>query len=165
MTIISKERKAVIQAQLLPPNNQSVSSVSEREHISKSTLYSWLYKAKQQGLFVKPLKENSSENWQSDVKFSMIIATAGMNGHELSEYCRQHGVYPDQINHWKQSCLAGFDVSKSQDTASSLIIKEQKKKIEKLERELRRKEKALAEAAALLVLRGKLNALWEEEEK
>lgn len=165
MTIISKERKAAILAQLLPPNNHSISSISEREHIGKSTLYSWLYKAKQNGHFVKPKKENRSEDWQSDVKFSMIIATAGMNGHELSEYCRQHGIYPDQINHWKQSCLAGFNVSKSQNTSDSLIIKEQKKQIAKLERELRRKEKALAEAAALLVLRGKLNALWEEEEK
>jgi transposase-like protein len=165
MTIISKERKAAIMAQLLLPNNQSISSLSKRENIGESTLYSWLSKAKKEGAFVKPRKEKRSEDWQSETKFSMIIATAGMNTHELSEYCRQHGIYPDQINHWKQSCLVGFDMNKSQDKSESLKIKEQKKHIEKLERELRRKDKALAETAALLVLRGKLNALWEEEEK
>ncbi len=41
--------------------------------------------------------------------------------------------------------------------------KADKKRIKELERELKRKDKALAEAAAILVLRKKFNAYWSDD--
>jgi transposase len=54
---------------------------------------------------------------------------------------------------------SGLSAPRKSKTAS-----EDAKRIKKLERELRRKEKALAEAAALLVLQKKVQAIWGDED-
>jgi hypothetical protein len=64
------------------------------------------------------------------------------------------------VKAWKAACLAGQQSAKVQNQADRAQTKADKKRIRQLERELNRKEKALAEAAALLVLRKKLNAYW-----
>ena len=84
---------------------------------------------------------------------------------ELSQYCREKGLYPEQVQRWKQECLQGFLSSKATNAETHRQAKADKTEIKTLKRELRRKEKALAETAALLVLRKKLNALWEDDEE
>ena len=78
-----------------------------------------------------------------------------MNATELSAYCRERGLYPEQVERWRQA-------SQDANEKPVLTLKEQKdlerlraqdqKEIKRLKQELRRKEKALAEAAALLRL-------------
>lgn len=72
-------------------------------------------------------------------------------------------LYPDQVKSWKQDCLDGFSSSPERKKQELKQSKVDKKRVRQLEKELRRKEKALAEAAALLVLRKKLNAFYGEE--
>jgi transposase-like protein len=81
---------------------------------------------------------------------------------ELGEYCREKGLYPEQMKQWKAefiSSLKGVSVSNEQEKTQG---KDDKKRINHLEKELRRKEKALAEAAALLILGKKLQAFYGE---
>ena len=73
------------------------------------------------------------------------------------------GLYVEQIKAWRAGALSGFNQSQKQSLASRRQQQADRKKIKKLERELNRKEKALAETAALLVLRKKLDALWETQ--
>ena len=68
-----------------------------------------------------------------------------------------------EVKQWKQACIDGQEIKIKQDKEVSSQSKVDKQRIRELERELNRKEKALAETAALLVLRKKLNALWENE--
>ncbi len=159
----SEERKAAVLKKMLPPHNQSVSEVAESEGISPGTLYHWRSQAKQQGVPV-PGSGKKSDHWSAEAKFAVVIETAVISESELSEYCRQKGLYPEQVKAWKAACIQGQLSDTERRKHERDQAKRDKKRIKALERELHRKEKALAETAALLVLRKKFNALWGEKE-
>ena len=161
MRRISIERKEAILVKLLPPNNEPVVEVAIKEGISESTLYNWLSKLKAEGKVV-PGSKKMSEQWSSEMKFMTAVATAQMDAEEKSHYCRENGLYIEQIEEWKAACIAGMMSSQEQKKQARVEAEQDKKRIKNLEKELRRKEKALAETAALLVLRKKLDAFWEE---
>ncbi|MCW8128665.1 transposase [Microbulbifer halophilus] len=104
--------------------------------------------------------ESRPDNWSSEEKFCIVLETAPMTEAELSEYCRKHGLYPEQIEAWKVACMSANAESDEQSKRSQKTSKAEKKRIKKLETELRRKEKALAETAALLTLSKKAEAIW-----
>jgi hypothetical protein len=86
-----------------------------------------------------------------------------MSESELGKYCRAKGLLVEQIKRWKQDCLAGFQTTQEQEKRAAKQAKADKREIKNLNRELRKKDAALAETAALLVLRKKLNAFWGDE--
>lgn len=159
MTRYSLERKAAVLDKLLPPHNLSVPEVADLEGISQGCLYNWLKQARLEGRPVPGSRKATPDDWLAQDKFAVVLETASLNAQELSEYCRAKGLYPEQIARWKQTFIQAVDQSKPEaDTKAS------RKKIQQLEKEIRRKDKALAETAALLVLSKKLQALWAEEE-
>lgn len=162
MARISNERKQSILNKLLPPHNKSVAEVATEEGISTKTLYNWRTQMKHDGVPV-PGNKTNSEQWSAETKFATVVATAAMSEAELSQYCREKGLYVDQVKRWKQECLNGFQVSGELTKEAEQKSKSDKKQIKQLKTELQRKEKALAEAAALLVLSKKLEAFQEEE--
>lgn len=162
MPSYSEERKQQILNKLLPPSNMTVAEVSRIEGIGLQTLYNWRDKAKQQGRPV-PGSKPTSEHWSAEAKFATVLETASLNEAELSEYCRTKGLYVDQVKAWKADALRGFMSSREQELEAKRQRQADHKEIKQLKSELRRKEKALAETAALLVLRKKLNALWEND--
>jgi hypothetical protein len=93
-----------------------------------------------------------------------VLETATLNQAELAEYCRKKGLYTEQIAAWRSACMDANAHVKVQEKAFSIEAKKDKKQINQLEKELRQKDKALAETAALLVLRKKANAIWGEDE-
>ena len=111
-----------------------------------------------------PGDDVNPENWVPQDKLAVVIETAGFNAVELSEYCRKKGLYPDQIERWREAALKGYGRDEALQQQQVNGRKEDRRKIKQLESELRRKEKALAEAAALLVLRKKAQAIWGEDE-
>jgi len=160
----SEERKTAVLKKLLPPNNQSVATVAKEDGISEPTLYNWRTQARKKGLPV-PGSGKHTEDWSPEAKFAVLVETASMTELSLSEYCRSKGLYPEQIQEWKTTFMEAAHLASSHQHQKQRETKQDKKRIKELERELNRKEKALAEAAALLVLRKKLNALWEENEE
>ncbi len=154
------ERKEAILKKLLPPINKTVAEVAQEEGISVNTLYNWRDKATQAGLPV-PGKTTNSDQWSAETKLAVVIETAALSESELGQYCREKGLYADQIKQWKSHCLSGFNKTKIQQKETLKKSKADQLKIKSLKKELRDKEKALAETAALLVLRKKLNAFWE----
>lgn len=111
-----------------------------------------------------PGSGKTSDRWSAEAKLAVVIETAPLSESELSEYCRQQGLYPEQTREWKAACLQGQHSLAEHRQQEREQSKKDKKEIKALKKELNRKEKALAEAAALLVLRKKFNALWEEKE-
>lgn len=164
MARYSNERKAAILNKLLPPSNMTVAEVARKEGISEQTLYNWRTKAKESGLPV-PGKTPTTEQWSADAKLAVVIETASLSESELSQYCREKGLYVEQIKDWKGQCLVGFQSSHEQAQAAKKQAKSDRAEIKYLKKDLRIKEKALAETAALLVLRKKLNTLWGEEDE
>ena len=140
----------------------SLRQFAQREGISLSTLYSWRVKYTEADF--RLTKSNTPENWTAEQKFSAVIETAAMSEVEVSEYCRKKGLFPEQIQQWKQSCISGNHPEADKRKQQAQERKADKKRIKELEKELKRKDAALAETAALLVLRKKLNAYWGEDE-
>ena len=83
-----------------------------------------------------------------------------MSGEALQAWCRESGLFPHHLTDWKAAFCAGIKTPTS--PREIRVLKEEN---ELLKRELTRKEKALAEAAALLILQKKCRALWEGEGK
>lgn len=155
----SPERKAAVLKKLLPPHSLSVAEVSRQEGISDVTLYTWRKQAKAGGEVVSG-SGKVAQAWPADAKLAVVIETATLSEVELSRYCREKGLYPEQVKAWRQACIDGQDAATQRTQAERMQGRVDKQRIRELERELHRKDKALAEAAALLVLRKKLNALW-----
>ena len=152
----SKEFKDSIIAKLLPPSNASVLDVAKETGIPKDTLYCWRVKYHNTSAKESDQRQQSS-NFSSEEKLTIVIETASLNETETSEYCRRKGLYSDQINGWtsviKQSLTHKAPISK----ADRKTAQQQEKTIKQLQSELNRKDKALAEAAALLILEKKFN--------
>jgi len=146
----------------LSQSDMSVRQFAKQEGIKLSTLYSWQKQFKTTGFSVS--KDRSVDKRSAEEKFAMVLETATLSEIELSEYCRSKGLYPEQIKAWKQACIAANASDSSRQKVITPDTKTDKKRIKQLEKELIRKEKALAETAALLVLRKKFNAYHGEDE-
>jgi transposase-like protein len=162
MKSYSPERKAAILKKLLPPLNMSVAEVARQENVSTVTLYTWRKQMRERG-HVVPGSQSSPEQWSAEAKFAVVVEAATLSEVELSEYCRKKGLFPEQVKTWKEACLAVHRPAAKLTAAEREERRQDKKRIRSLEKELHRKERALAEAAALLVLRKKLNAFWDEK--
>ena len=92
----------------------------------------------------------------------MVVETVALNEAQLGEYCRKRGIYPEQLQRWRQSCEQANGEAKPPRAPAE--TRREAHRIQELERELRRKDKALAETAALLVLRKKADAIWGKDE-
>ncbi len=158
-----EERKAAVLRRMMPPENTPIPVLVEETGISDATLYTWRKQARGEGLAV-PGDGKNPEQWSSEDKFAVVLETASMNEAELAEYCRRKGLYVEQIEAWARSCREANATAMERAQAQNAQMKAAHKKIKGLERELQRKEKALSEAAALLVLQKKARAIWGDDE-
>ena len=159
----SEERKSAVIQKMLPPLNMSVSELSHLEGLCTKTLYRWRKEAIA-GSNRVPVRVASSDKFSAEAKFAIVVETATLSEHELSQYCRERGLFPEQIKDWKQRFIQGVTPETKQVKADRSELKKERQRSKELERELRRKDKALAETAALLVLRKKANAIWGDAE-
>jgi transposase-like protein len=112
-----------------------------------------------------PEHDRTSENWSAQTKFAVVVETAALTETELAEYCRSKGLYPEQIKAWRDAAIESQDSSQQAAAVQQQQGRDYRKQIKRLEREIQRKDKALAEAAALLILQKKMRALWEGGEE
>jgi transposase-like protein len=111
-----------------------------------------------------PEHDRSSENWSAQTKFAVVLETATLSEVELSEYCRAKGLFPEQVKQWREISIQAHAEADTSDAANAQQNKVLRKQNKRLEREILRKDKALAEAAALLILQKKVRALWGDNE-
>jgi transposase-like protein len=158
----SEERKASVLVKLMPPHNKTYTELSKEENIPVSTIHTWVRKKQGKGMMATKIEGKAALWSTAESRFSVIVETATMTEHELGEYCREYGLYPEKLKEWKAQFIRQLTDSKSVEQQDKAQSKEDKKKIVQLEKELKRKDKALAEAAALLVLGKKLQAFYGE---
>ncbi len=99
------------------------------------------------------------EDWTPQEKLAAVVEAAGVSGADLGAWLRRRGLTEEHLRLWREAALTGFT------TPPSRAGRGDRKRVKELERELRRKDKALAETAALLVLQGKMEALWAAEDE
>ena len=159
----SQEYKDSILRRILPPNNESISKIAKEEGLSEQTIRNWRDKARKDG-YAAPGTDAVPDDWSTQDKFLIVVETASLNETDLSEYARKKGLYIEQIKAWKDACMNANGGIAKEAARLNKELKESQKNNKKLEKELQRKEKALAEAAALLVLSKKANAIWGDPE-
>jgi transposase-like protein len=163
MKIIPQERRDAIIAKMTGPQRKSIAELAKEENISSTTLYSWRKEARSKGE-IMPDHDDAPDGWSAVDKFNAVLKSASLSEQELSVYCRSQGLYPEQIARWKEACQEANDWDASRKTKQNQQLRIEKKKNNKLEKELLRKDKALAETAALLVLSKKVSEIWGDED-
>ena len=161
MAHYSLERREFVVRRMLN-EGISMSTLARETGIAEGTLYRWRNATKPNGATVNPKKH--PEKHSATQKFAIVVASASLSEAELAACCRQKGLYPEQVKAWRaaaEQAMAGGVVSAKVHREALAI---EKKRHQALERELHRKEKALAETAALLTLRKKAAAIWGEGE-
>ncbi|MFQ6540250.1 MULTISPECIES: transposase [Aphanothece] len=161
----SEAVKADVKRRMSPPQRESVARISEELGIHLVTLYNWRKTWRLQGEVV-PASEKEPEGWSAADKFTVVLKTAGLNDTELGAYCRERGLFPEQVSRWRQAATdanAAPLLSMAEQKELERLRAQDQREIKALKKELQRKEKALAEAAALLVLRKKWEAFCLED--
>lgn len=155
----SEEFKYSMMMKMMPPQNQSVSEVARETGLSEATLHKWRKQARAKGL-ASPGGEQDVERWSTQDKFLIVLETARLSEVEMAEYCRSKGLYVEQVLAWKDACMQANGGVAQQAARLQKELRQKDQNLKKVTQELRRKESALAETAALLVLRKKANAIW-----
>jgi transposase len=143
-------------ARLLPPESAPVQTVSQELGVSVATLERWRADA-----LSMPAREGV---WTAAARLQAVITTAAMDESQRSAWCRENGVYPSELEQWKQNAVAALNET-PEERASPQETRDSRKRIKELERDLRRKDRALAETTALLVLSKQLQAIFQSRDE
>ena len=143
-------------ARLLPPESAPLEVVSQEMGIGVGTLERWRDKAQSM-----PARGRA---WTAGARLEAVISTAAMNEAAKSAWCSEHGVYLAELDKWRASCATAL-ADPEDVRASPQATRADRKRIKELERDLLRKDRALAETAALLVLSKKVEAIFNKAEE
>lgn len=152
--------------QMLGPRAKTATELSREVGLSQPTLSRWLRAADRSTSTIMTKSKDRSEpavepttvkKWTVREKLRVLAATEGLSDDELGAVLRREGLLTQQLLEWRVATTEALEAKPARGTSSSRRIKE-------LEKELRRKDKALAETAALLVLSKKMKALWSSTE-
>ena len=151
---------------MVGPGGLSANALSKEVGVAQPTLSHWLRAASK----VRSVREKEeprarskrAEDWSPQEKLAAVMEAAGLSDADLGTWLRRKGLTEEHLRQWQEAL---------QDRASAVFAPrearasaESRKRVKELERELKRKDKALAETAALLVLQGKMEALWADED-
>jgi transposase len=150
--------KAKIVEKLLHPNGPSACAVSSEVGVPQPTLSRWVREA----VRLSDVSKKKNKRWSADERLRIVVQASELSEEELGALLRREGVHTSQLERWRKTAhgaLAGGQVSEARRQAAR-----DRKRIRELERELRRKDKALAESAALLWLKKKAQDIWGDED-
>ena len=142
-------------ARMLPPESAHAGAVAKETGVSMQTLERWREEAQS-----RPARGRA---WTAAARLEAVITAAALDEAGKSAWSREHGVYPAELDKWRASAAAAL-AAPEEARASPQATRADKKRIKELERELLRKDRALAETAALLVLSKKVAAIFNKGE-
>ena len=142
-------------ARLLPPESAALELVAQEVGIGSATLQRWREDAQ-----TRPALGRA---WSAAARLQAVVTTAALAVNDKNAWCREQGIYPAELDKWCSSATTAL--ADPQDVrASPQATRQDRKRIKELERELLRKDRALAETAALLVLSKKVSAIFHRGE-
>ncbi len=142
--------------------DQSQQIIAKEAGIGYSTLQKWLRQHRESGVKRVNRAEKRPNDWTPQERLEAILDTTPMNDGEIGTWCRKQGLYTHHLKQWKQEALAGMTKKNTVSPADKKVrALNQENKL--LKKDLRRKEKALAEVSALLVLKKKADLIWGED--
>lgn len=146
----------------------TLAEITDSLGIGQSTLNRWIAKSRNQqtgsisehdnGSISGVNKEKRPQDWSPEARFEMVIACSTLEEAAMHQLCRERGLYAHHVRQWKADFISGVTVDAGRDA------KRLKGDVRELKKELNRKDRALAETAALLVLQKKMHAIWGNDE-
>jgi DNA-binding transcriptional MerR regulator len=142
-------------ARLLAPESANAGLVAKEIGVSVQTLERWREEAQSRPALGRA--------WTAGARLEAIITVAAMDEAGKNAWCREHAAYPAELDKWRLNATTAL-ADPEEARASPQATRADKKRIKELERELLRKDRALAETAALLVLSKKVAAIFNKGE-
>ena len=138
--------------------NRTLGSIADELNMSLGTLKGWLKTPRQ-----TPAVDNlPAHQWSAPQRLLALHERHALSGPALHAWCREKGLFEHQLQQWNQDFCASTPDNAIPQRQANTALRELQVKHEQLQREMRRKDRALAEAAALLVLQKKFQALWQD---
>lgn len=160
---------------LTGPYAISASALSKKVDVPQATLSKWLRKAGIEPPFGFPNNHHEKkvhightmtakrpEDWKPEEKLSIVLEAASLSDEQLGAFLRSKGLHETHLQQWRMQMLNGL--GKIANPKKTKRNSADTKRIRALEKELKRKDKALAETAALLVLKKKVQEIWGDED-
>lgn len=163
MIRLSEDAKKSIVEKALTIKGKKLVEIASLHNVGYSTLHKWISKYKN-GIGAIRNSNKSPVNAQltrSD-QFQHLLATAKLDETALGAYCREHGLYSFQMQEWKNEFMSHDKNKIKQETQAELKALRAENKL--LKKDLLRKDRALAETTALLVLKKKADLLFGVQE-
>jgi transposase len=158
----SEAFKAKMVKKMAVPGGWSASALSDETGVPQPTLSRWLRDARNFAAMDKPKSEKPKrKQWTPAEKLRVVVEAGQLSGDELGAFLRREGLHEAQLHEWREAAEKALSSSSKRRKAEPSA---EDKRIKALEKDLRRKEKALAEASALLILKKKMEAYWEGED-
>ena len=141
--------------------NRSVREVADDLNVTYYTIKNWIKRKSVSEMKVSANREKRPQDWMRDEQLVALHETHGMEAEALQTWCRANGLFSHHLDEWRKS----FCHEPKTPADEGRELRAAQAANAKLQREIERKNAALAEAAALLLLQKKFNALWEDEVK
>lgn len=155
----SRSVKVGVLKKVLPPEGRNIASVSKETGISEQTIRNWINR-QASGSLDEKAGEKSPRNLSSSEKYQLLMESKKIPKQELGEFLRERGLHSQHLTLWDQEFA---EMVKDNGKKQEKKVRDLQKKVRQLEKELNRKDKALAETAALLVLKKKLDLLMGDQ--
>jgi len=156
----SRAVKSSVLKKVLPPDGRSIVEVSRETGINDQTIRNWI-KQSESGNLPDGSYESSPRFMTPKEKYQLVLEAAGIEDEQLGAFLRERGLHSEHLTLWDQELREMVEQKTDQKDQK---LKALQKQVRELEKELHRKEKALAEAAALLMLKKKLSGLMQDHE-
>lgn len=139
---------------------RTIQAVADELNLNVFTLKNWMKKTVTDPNGGVAQKAKRPQDWRPEERLKALQASHGLAGEALNAWCHERGLFAHQLEQWQAEFCQAVGGEGREGQRELRVLKEEN---QRLQRELTRKEKALAEAAALLVLQKKYQALWEGE--
>jgi len=150
----SEQFKQSVVQKIATPGGPNIMQMSEKLGIHHTTIRNWLK------LYGNSSSMKKSKDWTPEAKLEAIVRTYSMNENELGEYLRANGLHSTEIEEWKHDFFGSQKSAGRPKTDPELVDLRNKEK--ELSKDLRRKDKALAEMSARIILLKKSRLIWGE---
>jgi transposase len=151
-------------AKLVGPHAMTATDLGQQTGLAQATLSRWLREASKLRKMApddeKPVKKQPQE-WKPEEKLRIVLEAAALPEGELGVFLRAKGIHEAVLQEWRDQALSGL---RGSAVASKQQLQRESREMRELRRELKRKDKALAETAALIVLKKKAQEIWGGED-
>ena len=161
MKQLSIEAKQMLVEKTLNQKGKSVRELAVQHNVGYSTLQKWIRQSRA-GTLISGENKRISGGVSPAERFAHVLAVSSLNEVELGSYCRKKGLYSFQLTQWKEEFMKQSESTKRTEDLAEL--KKLRLENKELKQDVRRKDRALAETTALLVLKKKADLIWWESE-